>query len=319
MRYVLVTGSTGFIGSHLCEALTAQGIKVRTLDRNPDNQNVDSFKMDLAKEECPADLMTGIDTVFHLAGKAYALAEGKHDEEDYYQTNTIGTLKLLLAAKQAGVERFIFFSSVKAVGDDGWPMNESAQKAANTPYGISKFMAEQLVLGEHKLPHSTVIRPCMVYGNSHKGNLPRMIKAIQRGYFPPLQECGNRRTMVHVNDVVHAALLAAENPVANGQTYIISDGRYYSTRQMVDLIRICLGKRPTSCSIPLWSLTMIARFGDLFAKCFHKRFPLDSDSLDKLIGSAWYYSNKAHRELYFDAEYSLPTAMPEIIAYLNSR
>lgn len=312
----LVTGATGFIGCVLCGKLKQHGYTVASAGRS----DAADFYWDLATAADAPDLLgAGVDTVFHLAGKAHALAENRQDAAEYRQINSEATRKLLIAAQRAGVQRFVYFSSVKAVGEDGrQPLDETADVPAADPYGQSKYAAEQLVLHGGYVPHPVVIRPSMVYGNSGKGNLPRMIDAVRKGLFPPLPP-GNRRSMVHVDDVAAAAILAAERPQAAGQVYIVTDGQCYSIRDIYDMIRAALGRPPVNGSVPLPVLRAAAKFGDLYGRFAGRRFPLDSDSLDKLTGSAWYSSAKIRRDLGFEPEHTLRDTMPEIIRYLSHR
>ncbi|MBS4051725.1 MAG: NAD-dependent epimerase/dehydratase family protein, partial [Methylomonas sp.] len=111
---VLVSGAGGFIGGSLCVALQSGGYRVRQLTHSRLHKDKHTFEMDLAKDPCPPGLLQDVHAVFHLAGKAHALAETRQDENEYFQINTEGTRKLLEAAKQAGVQKFIYFSSVKA-------------------------------------------------------------------------------------------------------------------------------------------------------------------------------------------------------------
>ncbi len=315
---VLVTGASGFIGGKLCEYLQTQGYQVRTAGRSATANSKDNRVVDLTVDHFPNDLCQDIDIIFHLAGKAHALAEHQQDQAEYNIINTQGTLKLLKAAKNSGVRSFIFFSSVKAVGDsDVQPMDETISIPADTPYGESKFAAEQLVLYGGFTQHSVVIRPCMVYGNTEKGNLPRMIKSIKKGFFPPLPELHNRRSMVHVEDVVQAAVLAARNPLSNGQVYIVSDQQDYSTRELYDLICHSLSIPLKNWYMPLAFLNAAAKFGDGIGWLTRKRFSLDSDSLRKLTESACYSSAKISNELGFRPKYTLRQCLPDIIQFLN--
>jgi UDP-glucose 4-epimerase len=317
-KIVLLTGSSGFIGSRMADYLIKAGYTVRRLSHRQSDLASAPFAMDLATDECSLDLCKDVEIIIHLAGKAHAIAETHQDEAEYFQINTEGTRKLLEAAKQAGVQKFIYFSSVKSVGDsDQQLMDESVQTPADTPYGLSKYAAEQLVLYGGYVPHPVVIRPSMVYGNTEKGNLPRMIQAIRKGVFPPLPENHNRRSMVHVDDVVQAAILAAEKPEAAGQIYIVTDGQEYSTRQIYDWIRSALGKSPLNVVIPMGLLNLLAKAGDGIGRVLGRRFPFDSDALDKLTGSAWYSSAKIQRELGFSPQHTLQSSLPEIIRYLN--
>ena len=319
MKNVLVTGASGFIGSQLCEHLQNQGYKVRTLTRSPSAVGDENWAMDLAADPCPPGLCSGIDIVFHLAGKAHALAENQQDENTYRQINTAGTQKLLEAAQKSQVKAFVFFSSVKAVGDNCLqPMDETVNTPADSPYGLSKYAAEQLVLKGGYVSHPVVIRPSMVYGNSRKGNLPRMISAIRRGLFPPLPELHNRRSMIHVADVVSAAILAAESPQAAGQIYILTDNQNYSTRQLYDLIRTNLGKPPVKWTVPLQFLKTLGMLGSAIGRLTGRRFIIDNDSLQKLTGSACYSSAKITKELGFYPQQTLQQSLPEIMRYLDS-
>lgn len=317
IRSILITGANGFIGSALRDALRARGHAPRTAGRAP-AASIDCAWDMAGDAACPPEMLDGIDTVFHLAGKAHALAENRQDETEYFAVNTEGTRKLLDAAKRAGVQRFVYFSSVKAVGDaEQAPWDETASAPADTPYGRSKYAAEQLVLHGGYVPHPVVIRPCMVYGNTDRGNLPQMVRAMRRGWFPPVPETGNRRSMVHVADLVEAAILAAEQPAAAGQIYIVCDDQTYSTRQIHDWIRAALGKTPAHWSVPFEALRAAALFGDGLSRLSGRRMPLDSDTLRKLTDSAWYSSAKIRRELGFTATRNLRDALPDLIRYLT--
>ncbi|WKJ90110.1 NAD-dependent epimerase/dehydratase family protein [Methylomonas montana] len=312
---VLVSGASGFIGAELCLALRNRGCAVRTTGRSDGA----SIVLDMAKPDTyPPALCAGIEVVFHLAGKAHALAENRQDESEYRQINAEGTRKLLEAARDAGVKVFVFFSSVKAVGASGRPpQDETVIEPANDPYGASKYDAEQLVLHGGYVPHPVVLRPSMVYGNTEKGNLPRMIRAVRRGFFPPLPELANRRSMVHVKDLVAAAMLAAEKSSAAGQIYIVTDSHDYSTRQIFDQIRAELGRPRIDWSVPMPLLNALAKLGDGFGRLLGRRMPIDSDSLKKLTDSAWYSSDKICRELGFRPRHTLSEALPDIIRFLS--
>ncbi len=315
---MLVSGASGFIGQRLCTALQGDRKYVRALLRSEENGPWDEVNIiDLARSAIPPSCLEGVDTIFHLAGKAHALAETKQDEDAYFSVNTHATQKLLEAAQCAGVPRFVYFSSVKAVGDVDGVMDESVSVDADTPYGRSKFAAEKLVLQGGYVPHPVVIRPSMVYGMTAKGNLPKMIQAIASGRFPPLPEVGNKRSMVHVDDVVSAAILAAEQPQAAGQVYIVTDGCGYSTRQMYAWICEALNRPVPGWNCPVSALQWLAKIGDGIGSMRGRRFIFDSDGLQKLLGSAHYSSVKIERELGFIPQRNLHQSLAEIVGFLQ--
>ena len=196
-------------------------------------------------------------------------------------------------------------------------LTEADAVAPDTAYGKSKLEAEQLVLRGGYVPEPVVLRLCMVYGPRAKGNMGKMIEAVRRNRFPPLPEVGNQRSMVHVADVVGAAILAAKHPSAVGEVFIVSDGGSYSTRQVYDLICRALGRRPSGWSIPIPCLKALGWAGDAVGRLRGRRFMFDSDALEKLIGNAWFSSKKIESLLGFLPEWNLAKAMPEMVAEMD--
>jgi nucleoside-diphosphate-sugar epimerase len=322
-KAVLVTGATGFIGRHLVRVLLAQGAAIVVLSRRDvSSEKYKTIIGDLTRPATLEDICRGVDIVFHLGGYAHAVDEpdGKFAETNWRVT-VDGTTALIAQSLQAGVDRFLFFSSVKAMGEGSEAcLDESIAIQPVTSYGKAKREAEKIVMDASQQGLSpTVLRLPMVYGPSCKGNLPRMIQAVARGRFPPLPETNNRRSMVDVRDVVQAALLAAANPAAVGQRYIVTDGQVYSTRQMYEWICTALNRPLPTWTIPLFAMRFGARLGDVIGRVGGKRFPLDTDALDKLTGSACYSSEKISRELHYRPAYTLDRVLPEIVAEVMQR
>ena len=315
----LVTGASGFIGSRLCEALNAEGVRVVALMRSQVDGSWERYiTADLETDTLVPGCLDGIDTVFHLAGTAHALAE----TGEYERINVQGTRKVLDAAVRDGVRRFVFFSSVKAMGGGGDNcLDESCTLPPDSPYGSSKRQAEGFVLeaGADNALHVVVLRLSLVYGPGVKGNLAVMLDAISRERFPPLAITHNRRSMVHVDDVVRAAIAVATAPSAAGQTYILTDGEAYSTTAIYWQMSEVLGKRVPRWHVPVWLLTLAALFGDLYQRVRGRRFVIDSQALQRLTGSAWYSSEKIERELAVVASTRLAQALPEMVSYAKGR
>lgn len=340
-----VTGASGFIGRRLCDILKASGCRVVGLDRVPVSGACDEAHVgDLLNIEPWAQALIGADTVFHLAGKVHALSEVRQDDDEYFRINTEGTKNLLKAAQLAKVKRFIFFSTIKAMSRDkdvvpsadsreqkleirgevsGYrqraAFSEEDQIDPDTPYGKSKLEAEKLVLKGGFVPEPVVLRLCMVYGVGARGNMQKMLHAVSSNRFPPVPEVRNRRSMVHVADVVRAAVLAAEHPAALGEAFVVSDGQTYSSREIYNLMCRALGRPPPNWSIPLWILRSLGQVGDQIGRLRGRRFVFDSDALEKLIGDAWYSSEKIERQLGFKPEWTLEKAMPEMVSELMRR
>lgn len=301
---VLVTGASGFIGRRLCAELQALGKHVIALGRCQCEGPWNSFvEWDLASG-MTAPSLAGINAVYHLASKAHALAEKPGEEGGYHEVIVEGTRALLRQAEADGVEQFVYVSSVKAMGEGGRArqrISESIQdgtRAPQTPYGRAKREAEQLAL-QSSLPHVVVLRPVMVYGPGHKGNLVRMAEAIRKHRFPPFRDYGNQRTMLHVDDLVEACIKSSRAN-ANREALIIAGNRHLSTRQLYDQLRKEMGMHPIRWSIPDCFLILAAKAGDLLGKVFRRRMPIDSDTARKLVGSASYDNAKSRRILGLD-------------------
>jgi len=310
---VLVTGAAGFIGHRLCEALAPRG-HVRALLRRPRNGPWDdSVINELGSEEIPAVALAGIDTVFHLA--AYAHHTSVRDDEDVYRrVNVDGTRALLDAAKAEGVKRFVLMSSVKAMGEGSRDLvDERTSPKPEGAYGRSKLAAERMVLYGGFVPEAVVLRPALVYGPGVKGNLAAMISAISAHRFPPIPRVDNRRSMVHVDDVVEAALLAGRSSDAVGETFIVSDGVVYSTRRIYELICAALGRDVPAWMVPRSVLRLAAVAGDVLSGLVRRPAPFSSDAYRKLFGSAYYDASRITRRIGFRPRHDLEKALPEIV------
>jgi len=315
----LVTGASGAIGRRLCSILQEHTYEVIAgLRRKAEGPWDRQIHFDLADESVSWSDLQGISCVFHLAGKAHALGEMRQNDSEYHSVNTEGTRKLLVASKRACIRRFVFFSSVKAINEGGDTVfDETAECLPETPYGRSKLEAERLVLEGGYVPEPVVLRLSMVYGPMKKGNLPRMIEAVANRRFLPLPELGNMRSMVHVDDVIQAALLAAERPEVVGKTYIISDSQMYSTRKIYEWICEALGRTVPGWAIPVSVLKILAKAGDGIGLMLGRRFMFDTVAFDKLAGSSVYSCDRITQELGFNPKQDLCSALPEIIAALD--
>jgi nucleoside-diphosphate-sugar epimerase len=315
----LVTGASGFIGHALCRELTNRGWEVTAMLRWPQAgpwRHV--LECDLGRGEIDPQKLEGVDTIFHLAGKAHTRARNAVENAEYEAVHVHGTRSLLRAARQAGVSSCVLLSSVKAMGeggDDVW--DESTPCSPQNPYGVTKLAAERVVFEEFPLSCPVVLRPTLVYGAGSKGNLDLMIRAVRKGFFPAITFPPNRRSMIHVQDVVQACLLAAANPVACGQVYVLTDGGEYSTNKMLAWIHEALGKKPGP-AIPYAVLKAAAALGDLVER-LGILSPFNRDRLSKLAGSARYSNAKICRELGFEPAWDLRRGIHEMVQDLRRR
>jgi nucleoside-diphosphate-sugar epimerase len=284
MLNVLVTGATGFVGQHLIECLKLDGYNIKAISRNL-IPSVETVICDFLKDDIPDNALKGIDIVFHLAGYAHDLKSESGIEQTYQKINVDITSKLLLLSVKNNVKKFIFVSSVKAggVSRQGKCATEKSLSEPDGVYGKTKREAELKILetGRESSMHVSILRPALIYGPKVKGNLQLMMQGIKKGWFPPLPEIGNRRSMIHVDDIVRALLFLANNKKSNGEVFIATDGRTYSSRNIYEIMRCVLGKNPLNWSIPKSLFSLIALFNT------NLRY-----KIDKLLGDECYSSEK---------------------------
>lgn len=281
MKSFFITGVTGFIGKRLVNAVNG---KIRVLSRTK-QINYETVVCDLQHEEIHDDALDGVDTVFHLAGYAHDTNDENKVTDYYKKINVVATAKLAELCIKSGVKRFVFVSSVKAGGlpINGHCPDEEIQREPDGIYGKTKREAELILLdiAEKTDMHVSIIRPSLVYGPDIQGNLKLMLSGIKKGWFPPLPEIGNQRSMIHVDDLVKAILLIAKDDRANGEIFIATDSIPYSSREIYCAMCNIVGK-----PIPKWSVPKI-----LFDMASLVS-PGIKYKVNKLLGNACYSSAK---------------------------
>jgi UDP-glucose 4-epimerase len=318
----LVTGSSGFIGSRLVAQLSTHGQVSRRLVRQ-DSGHVNEFVGNLLDPLTLRYACEGVRSVFHCAGHAHAFSSLANDDEAlHWKVNFEGTRNLIEAAGEAGVKNFVFLSSVKAMGEPGEAcVDEEYSVPPSTAYGRSKLAAEKAVLEAGGRYGMCVVnlRLSMVYGADGRGNLERMARLVKRGLFPPLPESGNHRSLVHVDDVVDVIRLVSSNDLANGRTYIVASREAPSGRALFDAIRAIQGMPKCRWAVPEFLLRSAGTLGDGLQKVLRRRMPVDSEVIDRLLGSAWYSSACIENELGWRARVSLVDGLAEMIFSIGRR
>ena len=284
MKQVFITGATGFIGNKLFSYLAKIGVGIRVLSRKP-YSNYETIICDFEKEKIPLSALESVDTVFHIAGFTHDMRDTSKVKNLYQKINVDATVQLAELSVRSGVKRFIFVSSVKAGGSTvaGQCMTEDDHGDLEGVYGKTKREAELklLEIGRKSDMHVSIIRPSLVYGPNVKGNLQLMLLGIKKGWFPPIPETENHRSMIHVDDLVRVILLVAEDERANGEIFIATDGVPHSSREIYNAMCSMLNK-----SIPKWS---VPKFLFDMASLVSPRIKY---KLNKLLGDECYSSAK---------------------------
>lgn len=302
----LVTGATGFVGRQLCRRLLDDGHSVvgavrsaiefpEFLGRSFTTVHVGDIDGSTNWDEA----LNGVDVVFHLAadGGAVGCSTGEQLER-LRKTNVAGTYTLARAAVSHKVKRFIYLSTIKVNGEQtpaGSCFSETSIPAPVTPYGISKWEAEQevwrAIAGSET--EGVVLRPPLVYGAGAKGNFLQLLSLAARGMPMPFAAIKNRRDLIYIDNLLEAMVLCAEHPLAAGSTYLLCDGENVSTGDLFRILAAELGvpSRLFNCPVGLmrWAAKLIGK----------------TDRVDRVLGSLVVDGRKIIEELNLALPYSL--------------
>jgi UDP-glucose 4-epimerase len=256
---VLVTGGAGFIGSHLVHALLARGHDVRVLDNlstgsreNLAGLPVELLVADLDDGDHMRGAARGIDTIYHL-GAMISVPASLENPAACYQTNVLGSLHVLEAARREHVRRVVLASSCAVYGDAAGPVAEDAAPRPLSPYAASKLAMEDLARLYHTAfgLETVGLRFFNVYGprqdvhSPYAAVIPLFIEAMIAGRPPTIYGDGRQsRDFVFVDDVVQANLLASQAPAVAGQTFNVGLGASATLLDLVQALRRLLPDGP---------------------------------------------------------------------------
>ena len=266
----LVTGATGFIGSHLVPRLLERGYKVRCLVRQAssleklEGLDVEFFPGNLGDPASLGRAVRGVDYVFHLAGLTKT---GKSRE--FYDINACGTENLVEAAvaENPGLRKFVYLSSHAAAGPslNGGLLTEEKEPQPVSHYGRSKLMGEKAVLGRSSRIPVVVLRPTSVYGPGDR-DVYLLFKAIKKGIFPYWG--AGRYSLLYVEDLAEGIIAAAEAGAdkSDGKVFFLSDGNVYTNSEIAETIADALSAHPLKLPLPRFLLYAAALFSALAGK-----------------------------------------------------
>jgi UDP-glucose 4-epimerase len=283
MSHVVVSGANGFVGRVLCRALLDAGHRVTGLVRRTGGcidgvtEWVDaSTDYSGIAHNWPAGLKA--DCVVHLAARVHVMHDTAADPDAAFRTTNVdGTLRLAAAARQHGVPRFVFVSSIKAVAEQnrGQSLREDDPPRPEDAYGRSKRAAEEALtrLGNDTGLEIVIVRPPLVYGPQVRANFLRLMDAVSRGVPLPLGRADARRSMVYVGNLADAIVRCATDPRAARQCFHVADSDAPTVAELVRSLGRHLGKPARLLPVPPAWLRMAGRLTGRSAQ------------VDRLIGS----------------------------------
>ena len=278
---ILLTGSNGFVGNILYKELINDA-EVVTIGRSNSNYNLD-LAINIPNFEHAFDL------VIHAAGKAHTVAKSSVEEQVFFDINLNGTRNLLKGLEQSESlpRAFLFISTVAVYGiDRGCKISEDAPLLAKEPYGLSKMLAEQVVIQwcRKNSVICTILRLPLVAGSNPPGNLGAMIKGVKRGYYFNIAGGKARKSMVLATDVAQCLLSVSEI----GGIYNLTDGYHPTFLELSRIIGNQLGRKNIP-NLPLFFAKVFAVIGDLGGE----KSPINSNLLIKITESVTFDDTKA--------------------------
>ncbi|HEY9194269.1 MAG TPA: NAD-dependent epimerase/dehydratase family protein [Methyloversatilis sp.] len=301
---VLLTGATGFVGRETGRVLRVAGHEVSPVVRSGDGFRVD--RIDGSTDWSGA--FDGVQAVIHLAARVHQMNDSAVDPLAAFRAvNATGTERLAREAAAAGVRRFVFVSSVKAVGESSPPgvaIDETTVPRPADPYGISKLEAEKAL---HQVSTDTgmqvvIVRPPLVYGPGVGANFRALVRAVARGWPLPLACVCNRRSLVAVGNLADALRCCVEHPAAAGRTYFVTDGEDAGTPELCRRIGRALGRPARLLPVPVAFLRLA---GTLTGR---------SAAVARLTGSLVLDSSRIRRELGWYPPQTMDQALTAMVA-----
>lgn len=254
---ILLTGATGFIGAHICEALLEKFPDKTPLLalRSPCSTSVPCKVLgDFTQNTDWSDALKDVETVIHCAGRAHILNDTSDNPEMLFrESNTLATLNLAQQAHSQGVNRFIFLSSIGVNGNaSSSPFTPDDDPAPADPYTQSKLEAER---GLWRLQQETsmevvIIRPPLAYGPEAPGNFGLLAKVLRTGLPLPLSGIENARSFVSVWNLADLVTTCVDHPQAANQTFLVRDGEDVSTSELLRKMAIAQGQTPKLFWLP---------------------------------------------------------------------
>lgn len=251
---VLLTGGSGFLGSHLLNHEAFREALVIGRTRPVNHERYKSVSFDAI--DILAKVLSDVEVVVHVAARAHVLNDSATSPlEEYLHTNTVGTLNLARQAALAGVKRFIFISTIKVLGEEtlsGSPFTNNDSLKPQDPYSVSKAEAEIGLqsIGNNSGMDIVIIRPPLIYGSGAKGNFSNLLKLVRLPIPLPLGAIENKRSFVSVENLVDLVVTCIDHPNAKNKSFLVSDDRDLSTPELVSMIAEAGGYKPWIFTCP---------------------------------------------------------------------
>jgi nucleoside-diphosphate-sugar epimerase len=309
---VLVTGASGFTGSHLARMLVESGNAVRALVRPKSSLDalqgldVERFEGDLSDDLRLRRAVEGVERVFHVAA---VYREAKLPDAYYQEVNVLGTRRLAEAALANDVP-FLYCSTCGVHGEVEGEADEDAPYNPGDIYQRTKVEAEEILLGLHRERglRAVILRPVGIYGPGDRRFL-KLFKGVARRRFPMIGSGQVSYHLTHVDDVARGFLKAAETPGIFGEAFILAGARHTSVEELVAIIAAKAGVPPPRFHWPAGPLYAAAALCEDLCRPLGVEPPLHRRRLDFYLKNRAFRIDKARRLLGWEPRVDLESGI----------
>ena len=319
VKNILVTGATGFAGSHLAKRLVKEGYNLRVLVRKTsDLSRIKDLKLDivygdLRDKKSVNTALKGVDLVYNIAA---SYQDYNLSNDDYWAINYKGTKNLLDASVKYKIKRFVHCSTTGVLGDVKEIANENAPYNPCDIYQETKAEAEKLVLEYYKKYnlHVVVVRPTGIYGPGDKRFL-KLIKAINERKFFMIGKGDKLYHLTYIDDLVNGFILAGIKENAVGQVYNIGGPRSVKMNDFVLLISKTLKVPASKIKIPIFPVLAFSWICDKFLRPLGIKPPIVPRRLDPFRKNRAFDISKAKRELGYKPKVDLKEGIKRTVQW----
>lgn len=321
---ILITGGTGFIGEFLVPQLLEKKHSIRLLVRNLEKaqklfgDTCEYFVSDINNEKTLKGCCEGIDIVYHMVAKVGNQLPSEENIKTFRNVNVEGTKNIVNEAKLANIKKFIFVSSIAAMGIVHENLiTEKSKCSPYLPYQISKYEAEQMLIGEFKESNFPVviIRPTKVYGvGEHEYSYLTLARICKKGFFPRVGKGKNYTSNIYVTDLVQALINLVDRGNL-GEIYIVTSDGSISFEDSAKIISEAIGTSIHLIPIPSKLMILIASILENIFNLFEKKPFVTRKNVEATVADRVYDISKAKNDLKYEPQIAMEDGIKRVVEW----
>lgn len=325
---ILVTGGTGFVGLNLIPALLENGHTVRVLVRDKRKavellgSSCDIIIADVTNKKSLTGCCDGIDIVYHMIAKVGNELPSEYNFKAFREVNVEGVQNIVEEARKANVKRFIYISSIAAMGIVNEPLiSEKSKCSPYLPYQVTKYEGERVVMDAYKkygFPGIN-IRPTKIYGPGEREYTYLLLaKICKKGFFPKIGNKMNYTSNVYISDLIQGLVQLVEKG-NSGETYILTSKDSIGLCDSVGVIAKVLKKKVRFIYIPFWFMNVAANILERFFIILGKKPIVTKRNIEATVADRVYDISKAKKELGYNPVVSMAEGIVNTIRYYKEK